>query len=129
MFFGVFLVRIFSHLDWIRRFTLQISIFSGNEGKYWPEKFRIWTLRYFQIRSLSIRSISCCTRPHVFTCDWKKSSTSSNFFSATGERWQQSNKNARSVLKELDSLPEFWILMQLISKLINLNKRNMWIYK
>ena len=33
-----FLVRIFSYLDRIRRFTLEISRFSQNTGKYGPEK-------------------------------------------------------------------------------------------
>ena len=36
--FGVFLVHIFPHSDWIRR------IFSPNAGKYGPEKLRIRTL-------------------------------------------------------------------------------------
>ena len=31
------LVRIFLYLDWIRRFTPYISVFSPNTGKYWPE--------------------------------------------------------------------------------------------
>ena len=33
-----FLVRIFPHLDWIRRDTLYLSVFSPNEGKYGPAK-------------------------------------------------------------------------------------------
>ena len=33
-----FLVRIFPHSDWIRRFTPLISVFSPNAGKYGPEK-------------------------------------------------------------------------------------------
>ena len=32
--FGVFLVRIFPHLDWIRRDTPYLSVFSPNAGKY-----------------------------------------------------------------------------------------------
>ena len=35
--FGYFLVRIFSHLDWIRRVTPYFSAFSPNAGKYGPE--------------------------------------------------------------------------------------------
>ena len=35
--FGVFLVRIFSHSDWIGRDTPYLSIFSPNAGKYGPE--------------------------------------------------------------------------------------------
>ena len=42
--FGFFLVLIFPYSVWIRIFTLQISVFSPNVGKYGPEKFRVWTL-------------------------------------------------------------------------------------
>ena len=41
--FGVFLVRIFPHLDWIRRGTPYLSVFSPNTGKYTPDKLRIRT--------------------------------------------------------------------------------------
>ena len=33
-----FLVRIFSHLDWIRRDPLYLSVFSPNAGKIWTRK-------------------------------------------------------------------------------------------
>ena len=33
-----FLVRIFPYLDWIRRFTSYITVFSPKTGKYGPEK-------------------------------------------------------------------------------------------
>ena len=33
-----FLIRIFPHLDWIRRDTEYLSVFSPNAGKYEPEK-------------------------------------------------------------------------------------------
>ena len=42
--FGVFLIRIFPHLDWIRRLAEQIFVFNPNVGKYRPEKLRIQTL-------------------------------------------------------------------------------------
>ena len=42
--FGIFLVHIFPHLDWIRRDTLYLSVFGPNAGKYGAEKLRIWTL-------------------------------------------------------------------------------------
>ena len=42
--FGVFLVRIFLHSDWIRRVTPYLSVFSLIAGKYGPEKLGIWTL-------------------------------------------------------------------------------------
>ena len=35
--FGIILVLIFPHLDWIRRDTLYLSVFSANEGKWGPE--------------------------------------------------------------------------------------------
>ena len=34
-----FLARIFLHLDWIRRDTPYISLFSPNVGKYGPENY------------------------------------------------------------------------------------------
>ena len=40
----VFLVRIFSYLDWIRKGTECFSVFSSNTGKYGPEKLQIRTL-------------------------------------------------------------------------------------
>ena len=42
--FGVILVRIFSHLDWIRGNTEYLSVFSLNAGKYGPEWLRVRTL-------------------------------------------------------------------------------------
>ena len=41
---GAFLIRIFPYLDWTRRFSLYISVFSPNAGKYRLEKLRIRTL-------------------------------------------------------------------------------------
>ena len=35
--FGVNLVRIFPHLDWMPRYTPYLSVFSPNAGKYGPE--------------------------------------------------------------------------------------------
>ena len=42
--FGVFLVRIFPHLDWIRRDTPYLSVFSPYAGLYGREKLWIRTL-------------------------------------------------------------------------------------
>ena len=42
--FGAFMVRIFSDLDWIRRHTEYVPVFSPNAGKFWPEKLWIRTL-------------------------------------------------------------------------------------
>ena len=36
--YGVFLVRIFPHSDWIQRETPYLSVFRPNAGKYGPEK-------------------------------------------------------------------------------------------
>ena len=44
--FGDFLVCIFQNLDWIRRYTPYLSIFSPNAGKYGPEKLQIRILNY-----------------------------------------------------------------------------------
>ena len=38
--FWVFLVRILPHSDWIRKDTLDLSLFSPKAGKYGPEKLR-----------------------------------------------------------------------------------------
>ena len=42
--FGVILVRVFSHSDWIRRNTQYLSVLSPNAGKHGPEKLQIRTL-------------------------------------------------------------------------------------
>ena len=42
--FGVFLVRTFPYLDWIRRDTPYLSVISPNAGKYGPEKLQIRAL-------------------------------------------------------------------------------------
>ena len=41
--FGVFLVCIFSHLDWIQRDTSYLSILSPNARKDTSEELRTWT--------------------------------------------------------------------------------------
>ena len=46
--FGDFLVGIFPHLDWIRRDTPYLSVFSPNAGKYGPEK--LWIQTFFTQR-------------------------------------------------------------------------------
>ena len=42
--FGVFLVRIFPHSDWMLRHTPHFPVFSPNTGKHGPETLRIRTL-------------------------------------------------------------------------------------
>ena len=59
--YGVFLVRIFPHSDWIWRDTEHLSVFSPNAGKYGPEKTPY--LDSFHImrasRNLEIRLLLC----------------------------------------------------------------------
>ena len=42
--FGIFLVRILPHSDWIRRDIILLSVFSPNTGKYGLEKLQIRAL-------------------------------------------------------------------------------------
>ena len=42
--FGVFLIRFFPQLDWIRRYTEYLFVFSPNARKCRPEKLRIRAL-------------------------------------------------------------------------------------
>ena len=42
--FGVFLVRVFLHSDWIWRGTESLFLFNQNAGKYGPENLQIRTL-------------------------------------------------------------------------------------
>ena len=42
--FGVILVRIFPHSNWIQRSIPYLSVFSPNAGKYGPELLRIQRL-------------------------------------------------------------------------------------
>ena len=39
-----FLVSIFPHSEWIRRYMEHLSVFNSYAGKYVAEKLRIWTL-------------------------------------------------------------------------------------
>ena len=52
--FRVFLVRIFSYSDWIRRDTEYLCVFSPNAGKCGPQKLRRWTLftRYITLSNI-----------------------------------------------------------------------------
>ena len=62
--FGVLLVRFFRHLDWIPRFTLQISLCSLNPRKYVPEKR--WIRTHFKQRNFALSLTLCasfCKKP------------------------------------------------------------------
>ena len=64
--FGVFLVLIFPHPDWIRRDTPYLSVFNLNAGKYGPEKLRIRTLfthYFFRVSRLNRFSKFSTTNP------------------------------------------------------------------
>ena len=56
--FMVFLVRIFSYSDWIRKDTPYLSLYSPNAGKYGAEKLRILTL-FTQWRRMVVLSCWC----------------------------------------------------------------------
>ena len=70
--FGVFLVRIFPYLSWIRRDAPYLSAFSLNAGKYGPELLRIGTLftrwelklflpiRFHRLSSFKLRTFQFC---------------------------------------------------------------------
>ena len=55
--FGVILVRIFPHSDWIRRDTLYLSVFSPNAGKCRPDYLRIRAIITQCIKSIFIHNI------------------------------------------------------------------------
>ena len=66
--FGAFLIRIFTHSDWIQRDTPCLSVFSPSSRKYGPEKLRIQSLSmqcwpemgYVQLsHHLECKSIDC----------------------------------------------------------------------
>ena len=58
--FGIFLARIFSHLDWIRRDIPYLSAFSPNAAKYGPEKLWMRTL------------FTQCSSAKITASIWKK---------------------------------------------------------
>ena len=77
--FGVFLVRLFPHLDWIRRVAEHLSVFSPNTGRYGPEKPRIQTFFtqckiYIRLRSdlnpKSKRFKNACSCFYLVTFLW-----------------------------------------------------------
>ena len=72
--FRVFLVSIFRHSNWIRRYTEYLSVFSPNAGKYGPEKLLIRTL-----------FTQCQTRRSHQRCSVKKG-VLKNFKNSTGKR-------------------------------------------
>ena len=56
--FGLFLVLIFQHSDWIQKDAPCLSAFSPNKGKYGPEKLRIRTL-FTQCTLLTLFGLFC----------------------------------------------------------------------
>ena len=78
---GVFMVRIFFwHLDWIQKFTPEISVFSTNKRKYGTEKLQIrilftqWMIQFRFIEEKKIKSSFqhlikiCLTQNLLFPC-------------------------------------------------------------
>ena len=73
--FGIFLVRIFHYLDWIRRITEYLSVFSLTTGKYGPETLQIWTLFmqwFFWAKNWQVTVCFCADihkqYPQYFSC-------------------------------------------------------------
>ena len=72
--FGVFLVLIFLHSDWIRRYNPYLPVFSPNVGKCRPEKLRIRTLwrnrwiAHFR-QMLAFTPLEKIGKTHVFSKD------------------------------------------------------------
>ena len=65
--FGIFLVRIFPHLDWIWRDTKYLSVFSPNEGKNGPDnsKHGLFSFGdYFEMSCFIIIYTSYSLREH-----------------------------------------------------------------
>ena len=72
--FGLFLVRIFLHSDWIRRDTENLSVFTPYTGKYGPEKLRIRALfmqcKFFKLLIYFSFSGSRCSRLPWLSRKW-----------------------------------------------------------
>ena len=65
----LFLVRTFSHSDWIRRDTKYLSVFSPNEGKYRPEitlYLDAFRAVYIWYSSISVNLSNHCHFMHIF---------------------------------------------------------------
>ena len=63
--FEIFLVSIFPYLDWIRRDTPDLSVYSPNVGKYGPEKLRLRTF-FTQWVVWHLQNSLFTTRANVF---------------------------------------------------------------
>ena len=68
--FEVFLVCIFQDLDWIRRYTAYLSIFSPNAWKYGPEKLQIRILAYFLVMVLVFKILAQTNQPKYPQARW-----------------------------------------------------------
>ena len=82
--FNVFLIRVFLHLDWIRRDTLYLSVFSSNAEKYGPEKLQILTL--FTQWKLVSKEPNGQLLIKYFPVDWD---SASQYDSSRTQNWQR----------------------------------------
>ena len=82
--FNVFLIRVFLHLDWIRRDTLYLSVFSSNAEKYGPEKLQILTL--FTQWKLVSKEPTGQLLIKYFPVDWD---SASQYDSSRTQNWQR----------------------------------------
>ena len=64
---GVFLFRTFFHLDWIRKDTEHLSVFSPNAGKYGPEKLEIRIL-FTQCRKVARNGLTALYLGKYLSC-------------------------------------------------------------
>ena len=76
--FGVFVVCIFPHSEWILRDTSYLSVFSPNLGKYGPEKSRILIL--FAKWDTYIFLNDGLVGPNILTREWHLNSVIFNCF-------------------------------------------------
>ena len=63
--FGVYLVRIFQHSNWIRRDAKYLSLFSPNAGKYGPETPNTDTFHPVVVKR-DASEIGCCVLPKEY---------------------------------------------------------------
>ena len=113
--FGVVLVRISTHFDWIRGFAEEISVFSPNAGKYGPKKLRIWTLFTQHIFPKKSRYISLNPQCQPWERTKKKSKQTStrNEFSIAWNLRQMFLKEGTFTKNDsyfVECLLRFWIL-------------------
>ena len=117
--FGVLLVRNFPHLDWIRRDTEYLFVFSPNAENYGQEKLRIWTLftqwHWFPceiIQNFLVNSVSLFISSYLSCCMLQKLSNI----------WGEVFKNRRSKIygrQPLKNLKWYGLAQTLLGLILN----------